>query len=411
MWAFYGSKPLLERAKPPKRAVWDIKKTVTQAIYASLLAGIYIHIPFCRKACHYCDFHFSTSLKLKGEMLSALIAEIHLRKDYLNGAAIDTIYFGGGTPSLFSADELNQIFEAIHSHFSVVEGAEITLEANPDDLSFDYLTKLRQTPINRLSIGIQSFSEEDLRWMNRAHNAIEARACIEYAQDAGFENLTIDLIYGSPTTSDAQWVKNLATAFDYDIPHVSCYALTVEDNTPLSSLIKKGRLHAVEEDHAARQFEILMEEMRRNGFVHYEISNFAQPGRFSRHNSNYWLGVPYLGVGPSAHSFDGQSRQWNVSHNPQYIQALKQNSLSFTKEDLTPVQQYNEYIMTSLRTIWGCDPLFIVQKFGRAFLRNFNKKILPLVQNKMVMTDGKKYFLTDNGKLLADRITMELFHD
>ena len=345
-------------------------------------------------------------------MLASILSEIDLQKKYLKNAEIETIYLGGGTPSVLTANELDVLFKKIYTTFKINDNPEITLEANPDDLSLDYLKDLKNhTPINRLSIGIQSFAENDLLWMNRAHNAIEARACIEYAQDAGFDNLTIDLIYGSSTTSDEQWLKNLKIAYEYDIPHISCYALTVETGTALDNFVKNGKTPPVEEEKSARQFEILMSEMKRFGFIHYEISNFAQPDCYARHNSNYWLGVPYLGLGPSAHSFDGASRQWNIAHNAQYIKSLNDGKVPFTKEDLTSTQRYNEYIMTTLRTVWGCDPSVIDVKFGKNYLKYFNKKILQFVQNQTVMTDGKKYFLTDAGRLLADRIAMELFYE
>lgn len=376
------------------------------------MAGIYVHIPFCKKACHYCNFHFSTSLRSKDDMLTAILSEIDLQKKYLKNAEIETIYLGGGTPSVLTANELDILIKKIYTTFKIKANPEITLEANPDDLSLDYLKELKNyTPINRLSIGIQSFAENDLLWMNRAHNAIEARACIEYAQDAGFDNLTIDLIYGSPTTSDEQWLKNLKIAYEYDIPHISCYALTVETGTALDNFVKNGKMPPVEEEKSARHFEILMSEMKRFGFIHYEISNFAQPDCYARHNSNYWLGVPYLGLGPSAHSFDGASRQWNIANNAQYIKSLNDGKVPFTREDLTSTQRYNEYIMTTLRTVWGCDPSVIDVKFGKNYLKYFNKKILQFIQNQTVMTDGKKYFLTDAGRLLADRIAMELFYE
>ena len=245
--------------------------------------------------------------------------------------------------------------------------------------------------------------------MNRAHNAIEARACIEYAQDKGFENLTIDLIYGSPTTTHQQWESNLKTIFEYDIPHVSCYALTIEPRTALENRVRRGLTPAPNDDKTAEQFETLMTLMRKYGYVHYEISNFAQPNRFARHNSNYWRGVSYLGLGPSAHSFDGKSRQWNVANNAKYIKSIQTNELPFTREELTLNQRYNEYVMTSLRTIWGCDPHFILENFGKRILQHFNKQILPHVQNKTIETDDKCYFLTDKGRLLADGIAADLF--
>ncbi|MFM2268263.1 MAG: radical family heme chaperone HemW [Bacteroidota bacterium] len=373
------------------------------------MAGIYLHIPFCKQACNYCNFHFSTSMRSKGALLTAIEKELFLQQKYLNGATIETIYFGGGTPSVLSATELLRIFDIIYENYNVVSNPEITLEANPDDLSFEYLAALRATPINRLSIGVQSFSEADLRFMNRAHNAIEAKTCIEYAQDLGFDNLTIDLIYGSPTTSHAQWEANLKQIFEYDIPHVSCYALTVEPKTPLQKAIKRGEREKVSDDHAAQQFEMLMEMMQKYGYVHYEISNFAQPDHYARHNSNYWRGVSYLGIGPSAHSFDGNSRQWNVSNNAAYIKTLEQNEIPFTVEILTDNEKYNEYVMTSLRTIWGCDPRHINEKFGNKTLQHFNQSMLPFVQSKMVEIKAKKYFLTNSGRLLADKIAVDLF--
>jgi oxygen-independent coproporphyrinogen III oxidase len=374
------------------------------------LAGIYIHIPFCKKACYYCNFHFSTSFRQKDALLDAILKEIDVQRDYLKNAPIETIYFGGGTPSVLTTHELDKIFKKINQHFSLVENAEITLEANPDDLNQEYLQDLKKyTPINRLSIGIQSFSEEDLLFMNRAHNAIEARACIEYAQDVGYDNLTIDLIYGSPTTSHEQWLKNLKIVFDYDIPHISCYALTVEEGTALHTHVKKGKTQPVDEEKSAQQFEVLMREMAHSNYIHYEISNFAQPDCFAQHNSNYWHGIPYLGIGPSAHSFDGSSRQWNVAHNTQYIKCLTENVLPFEKEELTATQRYNEYVMTSLRTVWGCDPTHIHKQFGKKYLTHFNQHIVQFVQNETVVTDGKKYNLSNSGKLFADKIAMELF--
>jgi oxygen-independent coproporphyrinogen-3 oxidase len=345
-------------------------------------------------------------------MLVAIEKELDLQKDYLKNTPIETIYFGGGTPSVLSVSELNFLFKKIFELHKVSVNAEITLEANPENLTEEYVLGLKKdTPINRLSIGIQSFAEEDLQWMNRTHNAIEARMCIEFAQDANFDDLTIDLIYGTPTLSDEQWFKNLQTAFDYDIPHISSYALTVEPKTALDNFIKKGKYPSVDEEKTARHFEVLMDEMRRNGYIHYEISNFAQPHKYAKHNSNYWLGVPYLGIGPSAHSFNGKTRQWNIANNALYINSLKEGKIPFTREELTVTQRYNEYIMTSLRTIWGCDPAIISQRFGSKYLQYFNKKIVPFVQIETVLTNGKSYFLTDRGKLLADNIAMELFFD
>lgn len=372
------------------------------------MAGIYLHIPFCKQACHYCNFHFSTSLKYKADLLHALHKEIELQKNYLQNASIETIYLGGGTPSLLSSEELNAIFEQIHRFHSVDEHAEITLEANPDDITTTYLKSLQNTPVNRLSIGIQSFSDEDLRFMNRAHNAEEAQFCIQKAQDAGFENLTIDLIYGSPSTSDAQWQTNLEHVIELDVPHLSCYCLTVEPKTALEHFVKVGKAQPVDEAQAARQFEQLQAISKQAGYVHYEISNFAKPNHYARHNSNYWKGVPYLGLGPSAHSFNGESRQWNVANNAQYIKGLGQEELAFELEQLTPAQRYNEYILTGLRTIWGCD-LEKIRAFGGKFETHFLKHAKPFLETANMQVQAQNYSLTEAGKLLADHIAMELF--
>jgi len=372
------------------------------------LSGIYIHIPFCKQACHYCDFHFSTSLKYKGEMVDAILKEIDLQKDYLADKNIETIYFGGGTPSLLDERELNLFFEKINQIYSVSKNTEITLEANPDDLTLEKLQMLKTTPINRLSIGVQSFAEVDLQFMNRAHNSTEAQTCIQNAQSIGFDNLTVDLIYGSPTTSHAQWEANVQQLFDFKIPHLSCYCLTVEPGTALDHFIKKGKAQPVNEEKSAQQFETLMQMMEANGYDHYEISNFAKPNRYARHNSNYWFGKSYLGIGPSAHSFNGKSRQWNVANNAKYLKALNQNELAFEKEMLTIEQQYNEYIMTSLRTMWGCN----LEKIRTWNLEDyFLEKAENFVRNGKMRREENSFILTKEGKLLADNISMELFNE
>ena len=300
------------------------------------------------------------------------LEELVLRKDYIGSESLDTIYFGGGTPSLLTQTDLGLIFEKINQLFTVDEKAEITLEANPDDLSKQKLIELKNTPINRLSIGVQSFFEEDLQFMNRAHNANEAKTCIQNAQTIGFNNLTIDLIYGSPTMTNARWVQNIQTVLDFDIPHISCYCLTVEPNTALAHFVKKGKAEPVDEEKAAQQFEVLMATLKKAGYEHYEISNFAKPDWHARHNSNYWLGATYLGVGPAAHSFNSTSRQWNVAHNTQYIQAITNKQPAFEKEILSKEQQYNEYILTALRTKWGCN-LAKITHWGTDFKAHFEK--------------------------------------
>lgn len=372
------------------------------------MAGIYLHFPFCKQACHYCNFHFVTSLRGKDALLAALHREIERQSGYLGGADIETVYFGGGTPSLLTDAEINGLFEALHRYHRIREDAEVTLEANPDDLNTAYLKALRGTPVNRLSIGIQSFSDADLRYMNRAHNADEAANCVFLAQDAGFDNLTVDLIYGTPTMSHVQWAHNLRRVFEMQVPHLSCYCLTVEPKTPLDKSVKKGTTPAVNDDDAAQQMHFLMDSAREAGYEHYEISNFALPGFYAKHNSNYWFGVPYLGLGPAAHSFDGSSRQWNVANNAQYVRGIEAGNPAFEVEHLTAAQRYNEYVMTSLRTMWGCQ-LQAVEAFGGTFSEHFYRQVLPFVASGQVSASRSRYALTDEGRLMADHIAAELF--
>jgi oxygen-independent coproporphyrinogen III oxidase len=373
------------------------------------LAGLYLHIPYCKQACHYCNFHFSTTLRTLPAMVQAIVRELEWQKDYLAGETLNSIYFGGGTPSLLDTDYLVAIFEKIRTVYPVAPDAEITLEANPDDLSREKLEQWRQrTPVNRLSIGIQSFSDADLRAMNRAHNSTHAHDCLQAAMEAGFENLTADLIYGAPTTSDAQWRENANTLFDLGIPHLSCYCLTVEEGTALHSFVKKGASPAVDEEQAARQFEWLMDAAERRGYEHYEISNFAKPGRYARHNSNYWRGAKYLGIGPAAHSFNGVSRQWNIANNALYIKSLESGRVPFEIETLTPENRYNEYIMTALRTVWGVDPAYLAQ-INADFAPHFTQKVQDFVEAGWVAQESNVFKLTKPGKLLADRIALELF--
>lgn len=372
------------------------------------MAGIYIHIPFCKQACHYCNFHFSTTLHRKGEMVQALLHELELQRDYLEGATLSSIYFGGGTPSLLSAKEREALFDKIFQLHSVQPDAEITFEANPDDLNAETLQSLRESPVNRLSIGIQSFFEEDLQLMNRAHRADQALAAIGDAQAAGFRDITADLIYGIPGASDARWADNIQTLLRFGIPHISAYCLTVEEGTALSHFVKKGTVPPVHEEQAARQFEILTDTLEQAGYQQYEISNFSLPGRHARHNSAYWLGDHYLGIGPSAHSYNGTSRQWNVANNSTYLRLLHQPNLAeswFETEHLSPEQRYHEQLMTGLRTIWGVDPL----QFPPAFQPYFLEKVQPFIQQQLIANQNGKYILTRQGKLLADFLTSELF--
>ncbi|MEO6037809.1 MAG: radical SAM family heme chaperone HemW [Saprospiraceae bacterium] len=372
------------------------------------MAGLYLHIPFCKQACHYCNFHFSTSLRAKPALVAALLRELELQSDYLGGAEISSVYFGGGTPSLLEIKELEQIFSKIQRLHRLSPRAEITLEANPDDLSAGLLRDLKEyTPINRLSIGIQSFHDADLRWMNRAHNAAHAFNCLDLALATGFDNLTIDLIYGSPTTSDRQWQENLDIAFRFGIPHLSCYCLTVEEGTALGTFVRKGQAAPVDEEQAARQMEYLMEATAVRGYEHYEISNFALPGHYAQHNSSYWRGQPYLGIGPSAHSFNGLSRQSNIANNALYIKSLEESKVPFDLEHLSPSQRYNEYVLTSLRTVWGLAADLLTPSQAE----HFKKKVQPFLAAGTVEQVAGVYRLTRSGRLLADRIALELFLD
>ena len=373
------------------------------------MAGIYLHIPFCKQPCHYCDFHFSTSLNGKGSFLSAMKMEISLQKNYLENAQISTIYFGGGTPSQLSYDELMRIFDQLNRHHSITENAEITLEANPDDLSGSYLNELKRTPMNRLSIGIQSFYDEELKWMNRAHNSREAIEAVKIAKGEGFQNISIDLIYGIPSLTREKWVKNLELALSLNVQHISAYCLTVEARTALADFIKKGKTKNVDEVQAAEHFKILIDKLTANNFTQYEISNFSKKGFISKHNSNYWLGEKYLGLGPSAHSFDGKSRQWNISNNLKYIRALEKNELSFEKEILSLGDSYNEYIMTSLRTMWGVDLEQVKNRFTESKLLHLQNEIKKHIDSGSVTNTDNKLLLTSKGKLLADKITSDLF--
>jgi oxygen-independent coproporphyrinogen III oxidase len=373
------------------------------------MAGLYIHIPFCKQSCHYCNFHFSTSTKNIQLMVDALIAEMVLRKDYLQNEKITSVYFGGGTPSLLSIQQLELLFNNIYQLFIVDEHAEITLEANPDDLTKEKINLLKQTPINRLSIGIQSFFEEDLKWMNRAHNSQQARNSIQLAKDAGFKNITIDLIYGMPNLSDENWIKNIETAMSFGIDHISSYALTVEPQTALGHFIKQKKLPPLNEEQSARQFEILIDSLQQNNFEQYEISNFARNKKYAIHNSAYWKNEIYLGIGPSAHSFNKTSRSWNIANNAKYIHAIEANKPDFETEVLSTENQLNEYVMTGLRTIWGCDLQHIEKSFGKQFSEIILPKINQKVADGLIEINVTNFKLTRKGKLFADGIASDLF--
>lgn len=381
------------------------------------MAGIYIHIPFCKQACYYCDFHFSTTLKNKNVLLQSLLKEIEIRSDYLQleaGENINTIYFGGGTPSLLSYGEIMQLFDKLHQHFTINDDAEISFEANPDDLTEAKLKELSQSPINRLSIGIQSFYDEDLSLMNRAHTASEAHKAVSIAQEHNFNNISIDLIYGIPSLTNENWLNNLEKAFKLNIQHISAYCLTVEEKTALAHMIEKGKTKNVSEQKSAEQFEIMLAEMKRNGFEQYEISNFCRNENYSIHNSNYWLKKKYIGIGPSAHSYNGKSRQWNVSNNNQYIKLIQNyndgSSPWFETEVLNTSQQYNEYLLTSLRTIWGSDFSFIKNNFPIKYYNYLLKEMEDYLKSEHIVLNNNILLLSDKGKLIADKITSDLFY-
>ena len=372
------------------------------------MSGIYIHIPFCKQACHYCDFHFSTSLKKKDEMVLALAKEIEMRKNEFDAEFIETIYFGGGTPSILTIEDLRFLIDVVYSNFKVIENPEITIEANPDDLSKERIIELSNTKINRLSIGIQSFFEDDLKLMNRAHNSTEAKECLEFATQY-FDNISVDLIYGIPEMSNEKWLQNIETALSFAIPHISSYALTVEPKTALHSFIQKGIIPQPNDEVAQEHFNILVDKLEENGFIHYELSNFGKENYFSKNNSSYWLGKNYIGIGPSAHSYNGISRSWNVSNNTIYLKSIAENKLALESEILTKTDRYNEYIMTGLRTIWGISLDRIKNEFGKTYLDYLNHQAAKFIEDHLLFVDDNIIRTTKKGKFLGDGIASDLF--
>ena len=372
------------------------------------MSGIYIHIPFCKQACHYCDFHFSTSLKKKDEMILALAKEIEMRKSEFQDEVVETIYFGGGTPSRLQIADLRLQIDSIYQNYMVTENPEITLEANPDDLSIDYLIELSKIGVNRLSIGIQSFFEDDLKMMNRAHNSAEAKKCLEEATKY-FDNISIDLIYGIPGMSNEKWIQNIEMALAYKVPHISSYAFTVEPKTALHSFIQKQLIPQPDEEVAQEHFQILVEKLTENDFIHYELSNFGKENYFSKNNSSYWLGKKYIGIGPSAHSYDGQKRGWNVSNNSVYMKSILENKLPMETEILSKTDRYNEYIMTGLRTMWGVSLERIEKEFGKTYLDYLNRQAARYIEDHLLFIDDDILRTTQKGKFLSDGIASDLF--
>ncbi|WP_188051447.1 radical SAM family heme chaperone HemW [Flavobacterium sp. GP15] len=373
------------------------------------MSGIYIHIPFCKQACHYCDFHFSTSMKKKEEMVLALAKEIKLRKKECFDESIKTIYFGGGTPSVLTSREINFLIDAVYENYKVIGDPEITLEANPDDLSEDRILELSKSKINRLSIGIQSFYEEDLKMMNRAHNSVEATKCLQLATKY-FDNISIDLIYGIPGMSNEKWKDNIDKALSFGIPHISSYALTVEPKTALNKLIQTGKIAAPNDEVAQEHFAILVEILESKGFIHYELSNFAKENYFSKNNSAYWLGKKYIGIGPSAHSYNGVSRSWNVANNPIYLKSIQEDKLPNETEILSVTDRYNEYIMTGLRTVWGVSLDRIKTEFGVPYFNYLNKQSHKFLEDDLLFIENDILKPTKKGKFLTDGIASDLFY-
>jgi oxygen-independent coproporphyrinogen-3 oxidase len=372
------------------------------------MSGIYIHIPFCKQACYYCDFHFSTSLKKKDEMVLALAKEIEMRKNEFQDEIVETIYFGGGTPSILSIEDLRFLIDEVYRNYKVVENPEITVEANPDDLTENRIIELSKNKVNRLSIGIQSFFEDDLKMMNRAHNSEEAKKCLEIATQY-FDNISIDLIYGIPNMSNELWLQNIETALSFGIPHISSYALTVEPKTALDKFIKKGLIKQPDDEVAQEHFHILANRLQEEGFVHYELSNFGKPDYFSKNNSAYWLGKKYIGIGPSAHSYDGTNRSWNVANNTLYIKSIQENQLPSETETLTTVDRYNEYIMTGLRTIWGVSLERVEKEFGPKYLEYLNLQSQKFIEDELLFIENGILKPTQKGKFLSDGIASDLF--
>jgi len=372
---------------------------------------LYIHIPFCKQACHYCDFHFSTNTTNKRAVVEAIAREIVLRQSYLRDGDMETIYFGGGTPSMLDEAELGFLLDTIHRQFRVAPNAEVTLEANPDDLNAATLQMFAKAGINRLSIGIQSFHEPHLRFMNRAHSAIEAEQCVRLAQDAGIDNISIDLIYAIPSENHGILQSDLSKAFALNVPHISAYCLTIEPQTAFGSWLKKKKIQPIEEEYAAQQFEILVGSLRENGYEQYEISNFARNGHYSNHNSSYWKQHPYLGVGPSAHSYNGVSREYNVSNNAKYLQAIQNSIIPATMETLSPADQTNEYLLTGLRTKWGVELQKLDVLSAGRFSLEAGDELGRMTRKGWIRKDSGILLLTEAGKLFADRIASDLFID
>ncbi len=374
------------------------------------MAGIYIHIPFCKTKCHYCDFYKSTDFASRPDFLSALKLEIEARKSELNGEIIESIYFGGGTPSVLKAAEINRILEQIFSSYTVSGTAEITMECNPDDLTQDFLIALKSTAVNRLSIGTQSFNNQDLKNMNRRHNGQQAIAAVRLAQETGFSNISIDLIYGLPSQTLDAWHENVQQAIQLGVQHISAYHLTYHEGTVFYDYLKTGKIKELPDELSFDQFKLLKSELEKAGFEHYEISNFSLPGAYSRHNRAYWERKSYLGFGPSAHSFDLKTRRWNVSSLREYLKAFESNSTYWETEILSEQDQYNDYVITSLRTQWGIKDIYLKETFSRKFYTHFQSEIEPFIRSGHVRKENGAFLLNTEGLFISDKIMEQLLY-
>jgi len=372
------------------------------------MAGIYIHIPFCKTKCHYCDFYKSTDFSARPDFLKALKKEIQLRKGEIDGEKIESIYFGGGTPSVLKVAEIDQILTFVNQEYAVDADAEITMECNPDDLSGDFLRELKGTVVNRLSIGTQSFDDQDLKSMNRRHKAVQAIDAVKSAQDAGFRNISIDLIYGLPGQTLQAWEANVNQAVQLDVQHISAYHLTYHEGTVFYEYLKTGKIRELPDELSFEQFKLLKLMLEKSGFEHYEISNFAREGLYSRHNRAYWQRKSYLGFGPSAHSFDLKARRWNVSSLNKYLKGLERNEPYWDQEILSQQDQYNDYMITTLRTIWGIGEAYLIDHFEDRFVNHFTAEIKPFIQSNHVNKEGGYYKLTTEGLFISDKIMEHL---
>ncbi|MCZ2140289.1 MAG: radical SAM family heme chaperone HemW [Bacteroidia bacterium] len=373
------------------------------------MSSLYLHIPFCKQACNYCNFHFSTQKDYRKEMVISMVKEMQNRSNELQDTYLTSVYFGGGTPSILSDDEMDILWNGITKYFTINTDAEVTIEANPDDITKEKLSYYKQTPINRFSMGVQSFFDEDLKWMNRVHKGKDAENAIKKIQDTGFDKITIDLIYGLPTLTNKNWEQNLTKAIALNLLHISAYCLTIEPKTALFQQIKKGKLTQPDEEKAVAQFEYMVSYLESNNFEQYEISNFAKNKQYALHNTNYWLNKPYLGIGPSAHSFNCNTRSWNFSNNHKYMLAVNAGKDAYETEHLTDENKINEYIMTGLRTIWGCNWVEIENRFGTSKREILNQKIQHFIANELIYSNDERFTLTRKGRILADGIASDLF--